>query len=159
MTEIHFSQFWRLKAWDWGASMVGFLWILPFLVHRQPSSKCPHTERQEEWALGLFYKSTDLIYEGCILKTLYPHLSKHFHSFLWSTVKGFSIVNEAVVDIFLGLSFLIIRWMLAIWSLVPLPFLIQAWTSGSSQFMYCWSLSWRILSITLLESVMSATVR
>ena len=40
--------------------------------------------------------------------------------------------------------------MLAIWSLVPLPFLKPAWTSGSSQFTYCWSLAWRILSITLL---------
>ena len=29
--------------------------------------------------------------------------------------------------------------MLAIWSLVPLPFLKPAWTSGSSQFTYCWS--------------------
>ena len=27
--------------------------------------------------------------------------------------------------------------MLAIWSLVPLPFLKPAWTSGSSRFMYC----------------------
>ena len=34
--------------------------------------------------------------------------------------------------------------MLKIWSLVPLPFLKPAWTSGSSRFMYCWSLSWRI---------------
>ena len=41
--------------------------------------------------------------------------------------------------------------MLAIWSLVPLPFLKPAWTSGSSQFTYCWSLAWRILSITLLK--------
>ena len=34
--------------------------------------------------------------------------------------------------------------MLAIWSLVPLPFLKPAWTSGSSRFTYCWSLAWRI---------------
>ena len=40
--------------------------------------------------------------------------------------------------------------MLAIWSLVPLPFLKPAWISGSSLFMYCWSLAWRTLSITLL---------
>ena len=40
--------------------------------------------------------------------------------------------------------------MLAIWSLVPLPFPKPAWTSGSSRFTYCWSLAWRILSITLL---------
>ena len=51
-----------------------------------------------------------------------------------------------------------IQWMLAIWSLVPLPFLKPAWTSGSSWFMYCWSLAWRILSITLLASEMSAIV-
>ena len=48
--------------------------------------------------------------------------------------------------------------MLANWSLVPLPFLKPAWTSGSSQFMYCWRLAWRILSITLLACEMSAIV-
>ena len=48
--------------------------------------------------------------------------------------------------------------MLAIWSLVPLPFLKPAWKSGSSWFMYCWSLAWRILSITLLACEMSAIV-
>ena len=44
-----------------------------------------------------------------------------------------------------------IRQMLAIWSLVPLPFLNPGWTSGSSLFTYCWSLAWRILSITLSQ--------
>ena len=48
------------------------------------------------------------------------------------------------------------QWMLAIWSLVPLPFLNPAWTSGSSWFTYCWSLAWRILSISLLACEMSA---
>ena len=38
-----------------------------------------------------------------------------------------------------------IQRILAIWSLIPLPFIKPAWTSGSSQFMYCWSLAWRIL--------------
>ena len=66
------------------------------------------------------------------------------------TVKGFSIVNEAEVDVFLEL---------AIWSLVPLPFLSPACTSGSSQFTYCWSLFWRILSINLLVCRMSATAQ
>ena len=47
-------------------------------------------------------------------------------------------------------AFSMIQWMLAIWSLVPLPFLNQAWTSGSSWFTYYWSLAWRILSNTLL---------
>ena len=36
-----------------------------------------------------------------------------------------------------------------IWSLVTLPFINPAWTSGSSWFMYYWSLAWRILNITL----------
>ena len=52
-----------------------------------------------------------------------------------------------------------IQWMLAIWSLVPLPFLNAAWTSGSSWFMYCWSLDWRILSIILLACEVSAIVQ
>ena len=51
-----------------------------------------------------------------------------------------------------------IQQMLAIWSLLPLPFLNAAWTSGSSWFMYCWRLTWRILSITLLVCEMSAFV-
>ena len=46
--------------------------------------------------------------------------------------------------------------MLAIWSLVSLPFLKPAWTSGSSRFTYCWSLTRRILSITLLGCAAAA---
>ena len=57
-----------------------------------------------------------------------------------------------------SLTFLMIKWMLAILSLVPLPFLNPAWTSGSSRFMYCWSLAWRLLNITLLAYEMSAIV-
>ena len=53
-------------------------------------------------------------------------------------------------------AFFVIQQMLAIWSLVPLPFLKPAWTSGSSLFKYCWSLAWRILSITLIACEMSA---
>ena len=40
-----------------------------------------------------------------------------------------------------SLAFLMIQRMLAIWSLVPLPFLKPAWTSGSSRFTYCWNLT------------------
>ena len=49
-----------------------------------------------------------------------------------------------------------IQWMLAIWSLIPLPFLNIAWIFGISWFTYYWSLAWRILSITLLVCEMSA---
>ena len=55
------------------------------------------------------------------------------------TVKGFGIFNKAEIDVFLELSCFFDNPE-AIWSLVLLPFLKPAWTSGSSRFMYCWSL-------------------
>ena len=58
-----------------------------------------------------------------------------------------------------SLAFLMIPQMLVIWPLIPLPFPKQAWTSGSSWFTYCWSLAWRIFSITLLPCEMSAMVQ
>ena len=72
----------------------------------------------------------------------------------------FSIVNEAEVDAFLEFPcfFYMTQGILAIWSLAPLPFLNPAFMSVSSQFMYCWSLAWRILSITLLACEMSVIV-
>ena len=57
-----------------------------------------------------------------------------------------------------SLAFSMIQRMLAVWPLVPLPFLKPAWISGSSQFTYCRSLAWRILSITLLACEKSAIV-
>ena len=57
-----------------------------------------------------------------------------------------------------SLAFSMIQWILAIWSLVPLPFLKPAWISGSSWFTYYWSLAWRIVSITLLACEMSVIV-
>ena len=54
--------------------------------------------------------------------------------------------------------YFMIQQKLKMWSLVSLPFLNPAWTSGSSQFMYCWSPTWRILSITFLACEMSTTV-
>ena len=76
----------------------------------------------------------------------YSHLFKNFPQFaVIHIVKGFSVVNGAEVDIFLELSFSMIQW-----SLVLCLFLNPAWTSGSSSLTYCWSLAWRILSITLL---------
>ena len=77
---------------------------------------------------------------------------------MWFTVKVFGMVHKAEIDVFLELSgfFLIIWQMLAIWSLVSLPFLNPAWISGISQFTYSWSLAWRILSITLLACAAAA---
>ena len=89
----------------------------------------------------------------------YSHLFQNFPQIVvFHTVQGFSVVNEA--DVFLDLSclFFMIQRMLAVWSLVSLPFLNPACTSGSSCFMSCRRLAWRVLSITLLTCKMSATV-
>ena len=86
----------------------------------------------------------------------YSHLLKNFPEFVViHIVRGFSVVNKAEVDaLWNSLAFSMIPRMSAIWSLVPLPFLNPAWTSGSSQFTYCWSLTWRILSMTSLPCEM-----
>ena len=88
----------------------------------------------------------------------YSHLFQNF-PVCCDLHKAFGKVNKAEVDVFLKLSCFrkaMIQWMLAIWSLVPLPFLNPAWTFGSSQFTYCWSVAWRILSITLLARAAAA---
>ena len=74
------------------------------------------------------------------------------------TVKGFSEVNEAEVDVSREFPCSVIQWKLAIWSLVPLPFWNPVCTSGISQFTCCSSLAWRILNITLLGCETSTTV-
>ena len=73
------------------------------------------------------------------------------------TVKGFGIITKAEVDVFLELS-----------CFFNDPMDVSNLISGSSafsksslleiQFMYYWSLAWRILSITLLVCEMSAIV-
>ena len=69
----------------------------------------------------------------------YSHLFKNFPQFvLIHTVNGFSVVSEAAVDVFVEFPcFLYDPVDVAIWPLVPLPFLNPAWTSWSSRFMYC----------------------
>ena len=65
------------------------------------------------------------------------------------TVKGFTIVNEEEVDVFLEFSCFFL-WSNRCWQF--------ACISGSSWFTYCWRLAWRILSITLLACEMSTVV-
>ena len=88
----------------------------------------------------------------------YSHLLKNYPVYVIHTVKGFGIVNRSRCFFWNCLAFSMIQWMLKLWSLVPLLFLNPAWTSGSSRFIYCWSLAWRILSIALLACEMSAIV-
>ena len=64
----------------------------------------------------------------------YSYLLKNFPQFVViHIVEGISVVSETEVDVFIEFFFFpMIQYMLAIWSLVPLPFLNPTCTSGSS---------------------------
>ena len=83
-----------------------------------------------------------------------------FHRLLWPTQSKPLAQSLKQKEMFFwnSLAFSMIQWMLAIWSLVPLPFLNPACTSGSSRFTHYWILTWSILSMTLLACEMSAIV-
>ena len=72
----------------------------------------------------------------------------------WATfaqkVKGFRVINEAE-DVFLEFSCFFYD-PTDVGNLISgsSAFSKSTWTSGSSPFMYCWSLAWRIWSNTLL---------
>ena len=75
------------------------------------------------------------------------------------TVKGFSVVSEAELDVFLEfLCFLYDPTNVGNFISGSSAFLNLAYTSGSSQFTFCWSLAWPILSITLLACEICAIV-
>ena len=120
-------------------------WRSPFLIWNQSIVPCP--------VLTCFLTCVQ-ISQAAGQVVWYSHLFKNFPQFVViHTVKGFSIVTKAEVDVFWNsLAFSMFQWMFAIWSLAPLPFLKPAWTSGSSQFTVHVLLKpgWRILSITLL---------
>ena len=81
-----------------------------------------------------------------------PISLRTFHSLLWSTQRlshSQWIRNRCFSGILL-----LSPWFNLISGFSP--FLNPAYTSGSSQFTYFWSLAWRILSITLLACEMSA---
>ena len=91
----------------------------------------------------------------------YYHLLKIFpQCVVIHTVKGFDVINKAEVDVFLVFSCFFDDPM-DVGNLISCAsaFSESSWTSGSSQFTYCGSLSWRILSITLLVCEMCAIVQ
>ena len=86
----------------------------------------------------------------------YSHLFQNFPQFVVShIVKGFGVVNKAEIEVFLELSCFFDN-PADIGNSISGSSAFPAWTSGSSQFMYCWSLAWRILSITLLACTAAA---
>ena len=89
----------------------------------------------------------------------YSHLLKNFPQFVIHTVKGFGVVNKAKVDDFLELPCLFDD-PADVGNLISGSSAFSKTSlSGSSQFTYCWSLAWRILSITLLACEMCTVVQ
>ena len=125
-----------------------------------------HTPSQS-WTSQLFMSSSNCCFLTSIQASQetgkvvsYCHLFKNFPQFVMiHTVKVLPHSQWSRRFFQNALAFSMIQWMLSIWYLVPLPFLNPACTSGSSQFTYCSSLAWRILSITLLACEMSRVVQ
>ena len=135
----------------------------------QESSPAPQFKSLNSLALSFLYSPTltsvhdywktialtKWTFVGKVMSLLFHMLSRLVH-----TVKGFGTVKKAEVDDFLELScFFDDPVDIGNWSLVPLALLNPAWICGSSWFTCCWSLAWRIFSITLLVSEMSAVAR
>ena len=100
-------------------------WCTHFPIWKQSVVPCP-VLTVASWSAYRFLRRQ-------VRQSGFP-VSKNFPQFVViHAVKGFGIVNKAEIDVFLELScFSMSQQMLAIWSLVSLPFLNPAWTSGSS---------------------------
>ena len=128
------------------------LWHTPFSIWNQSVVPCP-VLTVVSWS-GYRFLRRQVRWSGI-------HISlRIFHYLLWSTQR-LSHSQWSRNTFFFSrilLLFSMIKQMFAIWSLVPLPFLNSAWTFGISWFTNCWSLAWRILSITLLVCELSTIV-
>ena len=74
------------------------------------------------------------------------------------TVKCFSIVDEAEVDVFLEFPCFLCD-PTHVGSLISGSFALSKFSLYIYKFMYCWSLAWRILSIILLACEMNTIVQ
>ena len=126
-------------------------WRTPFPIWNQSVVPCP-VPTIASWSACRFIRRQVRWWSGI------PISLKIFQFAVIHIVKGFCVVNEA--DVFLEFSCFL-------YDSVDVGNLISGssafsksssniWSSG---FMYCWSLDWRILSITLLVCEMSAIVR
>ena len=127
-------------------------WRTPFPIWNQPVVPCPILT-VASWPAYRFLKRT-------VWCSGIPISWRIFQFVVVHTVKGCGIVNKAEVDVFLELS-CFFDDPADVGNLISGSSAFQnpAWTSGSSRFTYCWSLAWRILSITLLACEMSAVVQ
>ena len=108
-------------------------WRIPFPIWNQSVVLCP-VLTVASWPAYRFLKWQVQIsqWSGMLISF------RIFQFIVIQRVKCIGTINKAEIDVFLEpLAFLIIQQMLAIWFMVPLPFLKPAWTSGSSRFTYC----------------------
>ena len=127
-------------------------WHTPFPIWNQSVVPCPVLIVASLSAYR-FLKAGQMVW--------YSHLLQNFPQFIViHTVEGFSIVNKAKIDVFLELS-CFFNDPVDIGNLISgsSAFSKASLNIWSSRFTYCWSLAWRILSITLLARKMSAIVR
>ena len=91
----------------------------------------------------------------------YSHLLKNFPQFVViHTEKAFGIINKAEVGVFLEfLTYFDDPGDVGNLISVSSAFSKSSLNIWNSQFTYCWSLAWRILSITLLAFEMSVIVQ
>ena len=127
-------------------------WHTPFPIWNQSVVPCP-VLTVASWAAYRFLRR-QVRWSGI------PISWRIFQFVLIHTGKGFRIVNKAEVDVFLELS-CFFNDLMHVGNLTfgSSAFSKTSLTSGISRFTYCWSLAWRILSITLLACEMSAIVQ
>ena len=135
-------------------------WCTPFPVLNQSFVPC-EVVPVASWPAYKFLKRGNIVWYSYLFKNC-PQKKKKKNCPQFDvvhTVKGLWVANETKVEVFWNpLAFSMIQGILAIWCMVPLPFLNLACKSGSYLFKYCWSLAWRSLSITLLAWEVNAIV-
>ena len=87
-----------------------------------------------------------------------PMSLRIFQFALIHRVKGFSIVNKAEVDVFLGFS-CFLHDTANVGNLISESFVFSQPSLYIWKFTYCWSWAWRILSMMLLACEMSTVVQ
>ena len=127
-------------------------WCTPFLIWYHSVIPCPVLTVASWPAYGFLKRQ---VRWSCISISL-----RIFHSLLWSNSQSLRYSQQSTSRCF-SRTLLLLQWSNRCWQfdLVPLLFLNLAWISVSSQFTYCWSLAWRILSINLLACEISAIVQ
>ena len=86
-------------------------WHTPFPILNQSNTPCP-VLTVASWPASRFFLR-QVRWSGILISWTI------FHSLLWSTVKGFSVVNEAEVDVFSGIALIFLLskgcWQIDLW--------------------------------------------